>query len=42
MAPINVVLGIKINMAATNSPIPVPILPQGSIPSLVNNSTDWG
>ena len=42
MAPINVVRGININMEANNSPTPVPILPHGSMPSFVNNSTDSG
>ena len=41
-APNNVVLGIKISIDAISSATPVPILPQGSIPSMVNNSTDSG
>jgi hypothetical protein len=41
-APNKLVRGTKINMEAINSAIPVPILPQGSIPSIVNNSTDSG
>lgn len=39
-APNKVVRGIKSKMAAINSAIPVPILPQGSISSVVNNATD--
>jgi len=42
IAPIKVVLGIKIRMEAINSPAPVPKRPQGSIPSFVNNATDSG
>ena len=41
-APNKVVRGIKIKTDATNSAIPVPILPPGSMPSRVNNSTDSG
>ena len=42
MAPIKVVLGINMSTEAINSPMPVPIRPQGSMPSLVNNWTDSG
>jgi len=42
IAPNNVVRGIINKMAAINSAIPVPIRPQGSIPNVVNNSTDSG
>ncbi len=41
-APIKVVRGIKSKKAVINSAMPVPILPQGSIPKAVNNSTDSG
>lgn len=41
-APIHVVRGMTSNTAANNSPMPVPILPRGSMPNKVNNSTDWG
>ncbi len=41
-APNKVVRGIKIKIAAINSAMPVPILPQGSMPSVVNNDTDCG
>ncbi len=42
MAPIKVVLGINMSTEAINSPMPVPIRPQGSMPSVVNNWTDSG
>ncbi|MBC7523164.1 MAG: hypothetical protein H7239_01805 [Flavobacterium sp.] len=35
IAPINVVLGIRIKIDAIASTIPDPILPKGSIPNLV-------
>lgn len=41
-APNNVVRGIKINSDAASSAIPVPILPQGSISSVVKSCTDCG
>lgn len=41
-APINVVLGININIEATNSATPVPMRPRGSIPSVSNSFTDCG
>ncbi len=41
-APNSVVRGIKISIDATSSATPVPILPHGSMPSIVNNSTDSG
>lgn len=42
MAPIKVVRGINMSIEAINSPTPVPIRPQGSMPSVVNNCTDSG
>lgn len=41
-APTKTADGIKSNMPAINSIIPVPTLPQGSTPNFVNNSTDSG
>lgn len=41
-APANTVEGINSNIPVINSIMPVPILPQGSTPSLVNISTDSG
>lgn len=41
-APIKTVAGISNKILAHNSMIPVPILPQGSTPNFVNNSTDSG
>jgi hypothetical protein len=39
-APKAVVAGIRINIEATSSAIPVPILPQGSTPNVENIYTD--
>ena len=41
-APKPVVRGINIKMDATSSRLPMPILPQGSIPKIVNRCTDCG
>ena len=41
-APGKVVRGIKIRMAAISSATPVPILPQGSMPSALKSCTDSG
>jgi len=41
-APSIVVRGIKSKTAVINSAMPVQILPHGSMPNFVNNSTDSG
>lgn len=41
-APNKEVRGIQIKIEAINSATPVPIRPQGSMPNMVNNSTDSG
>jgi len=41
-APIKTVAGTSSKILVINSITPTPILPQGSTPGLVNNSTDSG